>query len=49
MRNMSLHTGCNVWKHKRIPKCNETLGTMDKCLGRTPYMKVKVLENMYMR
>lgn len=49
MRNMSLHTGYNVWKHKRIPKCNETLRAMDKCLGRTPNMKVEVLENMYMR
>jgi hypothetical protein len=46
MRNMSLHTGYNVWKRKRIPKCNETLGAMDKCLGRTPNMKVKILENV---
>lgn len=49
MRNMSLHTWYNVWKHKRIPKCNETLGAMDKCLRRTPNMKVKILESMYMR
>jgi hypothetical protein len=24
MRNICLHTGCNVWKHKRIPKCIDT-------------------------
>jgi len=44
---MSLHTGYNVWKHKRIPKCNETLGTRDRCLGRTPNMRVKILEKLY--
>jgi len=49
MRNMSLHAGCNVLKHKRIPEWNETLGAMDRCLGRTPNMKVKILENIYMR
>jgi hypothetical protein len=47
MSNMSLHTGYNVWKHKRIPECNKTLGAMDKCLGRTSNMNVKILENIY--
>jgi hypothetical protein len=39
--------GCTRQKLKTISKGNQTLLSIDKCLARTPDIRVKILENIY--
>jgi hypothetical protein len=39
--------GCNKHKMKQMVKGNQSLVAINKCLTRTPDMRVQILENIY--